>query len=51
MFLAGLEINVDILLATQNGQTRSPRWQLPIPLAVLNFGLTILLANIVGYAL
>lgn len=44
MFLSGLEVNLDALFAAAGGETTRPRWQRPIPLAVITFLVTVLLA-------
>jgi Kef-type K+ transport system membrane component KefB/Trk K+ transport system NAD-binding subunit len=51
MFLSGLEVSFQtIFTAGETGDGR-PGWQRPIPLAMLSFGLTILLAMLTGLGL
>lgn len=50
MFLAGLEVNVDTLLAVGHANGGA-RWRRPIPLALLSLSLTIALATGIGLLL
>jgi Kef-type K+ transport system membrane component KefB/Trk K+ transport system NAD-binding subunit len=51
MFLSGLEVSFQTFFtATEVGDGR-PRWQRPIPLALMSFGLTILLGMLAGLGL
>lgn len=51
MFLSGLEVSFETLFAVSEVGDGRPAWQRPIPLAVLSFGLTLLLALLTGFAL
>lgn len=50
MFLSGLELDVQALFLPR-ATTDRPRWQQPVPIAVLSFSLTVLLAVGVGIGL
>lgn len=51
MFLSGLEVNFTALVTGGGGDTPRPPWQRPVPLALLIFSTTILLALGIGFAL
>jgi Kef-type K+ transport system membrane component KefB/Trk K+ transport system NAD-binding subunit len=51
MFLSGLEVNFTALVTGGGGDTPRPRWQRPVPLAILIFSATVLLALGIGAAL
>lgn len=48
MFLSGLELNFDLLAAGAATAGGTRRWQRPIPLALISFSLTVLLAILIG---
>lgn len=51
MFLSGLEVNLELLFAPPPGRGSRPRWQRPIPLALMWFFLSVLLAVLIGLGL
>jgi Kef-type K+ transport system membrane component KefB/Trk K+ transport system NAD-binding subunit len=51
MFLSGLEVSFQTLFTASEVGDGRPRWQRPIPLALLSFGVTILLAMLAGLGL
>ena len=51
MFLSGLEVNFNALVTGGGGDTLRARWQRPVPLAILVFSATVLLALGIGAAL
>ena len=51
MFLSGLEVDFRALTREREGDAQRSRWQRPIPLASLSFGLTVVLAVAIGYGL
>ena len=51
MFLSGLEVNLSVFAEAKAGHLPRPRWQRPVWLAGLNFGLTLLLGVVTGLAL
>jgi Kef-type K+ transport system membrane component KefB/Trk K+ transport system NAD-binding subunit len=51
MFLSGLEVSFQTLFTASEVGDGRPRWKRPIPLALLSFGLTILLAMLAGLGL
>lgn len=52
MFLSGLEVSLDTLTSSSGPtERRSPFWQRPIPLTMVSFSLTLLLAFIAGQIL
>ena len=51
MFLSGLEVDFRALFTEQEADRRRPRWQRPVPLASLGFGVTVLVAVGIGYAM
>lgn len=51
MFLSGLEVNFDSLRSGTIGEKKGSAWKQPIPLALMSFGLTVLLALAVGFGL
>ncbi len=51
MFLSGLEVNFGNLAAISKSSGQHARWKQPVPLAVLNFAGTVLLAVLVGWGL
>jgi Kef-type K+ transport system membrane component KefB/Trk K+ transport system NAD-binding subunit len=51
MFLSGLEVDFRALTREREGDAERPRWQRPVPLASLSFGLTVVLAVAIGYVL
>jgi len=51
MFLSGLEVSLDTLNGPSKVEQRNPRWQRPIPLTLISFSLTLLLAMAAGYLL
>ncbi len=51
MFLSRLEINFNALVTGAGGDTPRLRWQRPVPLAILIFSATVLLALGIGAAL
>ena len=51
MFLSGLEVDFRTLFAGREEDARRPRWQRPVPLASLGFGVTVLVAIGIGYGM
>jgi Kef-type K+ transport system membrane component KefB/Trk K+ transport system NAD-binding subunit len=51
MFLSGLEVDFRALTREREGDATRSRWQRPVPLATLSFGLTVALAVAIGYGL
>lgn len=51
MFLSGLEINLDALRASSSSRKKESRWKQPVPLALISFLLTVLLAILIGIGL
>lgn len=51
MFLSGLEVSFDMLSATARPSGTRPRWQTPVPLALICLALTITMASLAGVGL
>lgn len=51
MFLSGLEVSFETLFTASEISDRRPAWRRPLPLALLSFGLTLLLAMLAGLGL
>jgi Kef-type K+ transport system membrane component KefB/Trk K+ transport system NAD-binding subunit len=51
MFLSGLEVNFDMLFAPGVEAEGRPRWQRPLPLAILYLLLTLALATAIGWGI
>lgn len=51
MFLSGLEVNLELLFSTSVETNQRPRWQRPIPLALIWFLLSVLLAITLSFGL
>ena len=51
MFLSGLEVSFDMLRSGAAGGKKGSTWKQPVPLALISFGLTVLLALGVGFGL
>ncbi len=49
MFLSGLEVDFRALFRTGEETDGRPRWQRPVPLAAIGFGVTVLVAVGIGY--
>ena len=49
MFLSGLEVDFRTLFRERETDANRPRWQSPVPLASLGFGVTLLIAIGIGY--
>lgn len=51
MFLSGLEVSFDMLRSGAAGGKNGSTWKQPVPLALISFGLTVLLGLGVGFGL